>query len=366
MKRGIVIVFASLAVLIMVTLHYSVAQVPADAKKPAAETAKPPTPAEKGKGLYMKYCALCHGDSGEGYLADEANALANQDFLKSATDGFIVEAIIRGRPGTPMSAWGEVHGGVLTYGDVQALVAFMRGWQKEEAVNLSWAPGEVNAKDGGKIYKERCAACHGQQGEGASALSLSNPVFQATASDGFIAYAITNGRRGTSMPAFKSSLSSKKTANIIAYLRTLESPEKEAPKRPDIGDAFDEEGLKKGLLNPGNPLARFLPVQGRYVPADSVYKAYTAKKSFIILDARPYNDYLKAHILGAVSVPFYEVENALDYLPKDVWIIAYCVCPHAMSGKAVDALRKAGFDKTAILDEGFQEWMRRGYPVAAE
>jgi hypothetical protein len=41
-------------------------------------------PAEKGADLYMKYCGLSHGKSGEGYLEYDASALAHQpiSFLK--------------------------------------------------------------------------------------------------------------------------------------------------------------------------------------------------------------------------------------------------------------------------------------------
>jgi cytochrome c oxidase cbb3-type subunit 3/ubiquinol-cytochrome c reductase cytochrome c subunit len=363
MKRALIVGPVVLMLLIVVALHYSGAQVPEEAQESAKESLAPEKIAEKGKGLYMKYCALCHGNEGEGYLADEANALANQDFLKSATDEFLIQGIVRGRPGTPMSAWGVEKGGVLTATDVLAIVAFLRGWQKEESVDLAGIEVKGDAKAGGAIYKQRCAGCHGPKGEGASAPGVSNPVFLDTASDGFIRYAIVNGRRGTFMPAFKKTLSSQQIDNVVSLIRSWEPEPEVAPDSLESLSRETPESLKAALLNPGNAPADFSPRDGRYVPADQVYEAYTEGKSFVIIDARPHNEYVKAHVKGAVSLPFYEVEGAVDYLPRDAWIIAYCVCPHAMSGKAVDALRKAGFTKTAILDEGFQEWRKRGYPV---
>ena len=41
-----------------------------------------------GQVKYDLYCALCHGEQGEGYLAPQANALANPEFLAAATDEF--------------------------------------------------------------------------------------------------------------------------------------------------------------------------------------------------------------------------------------------------------------------------------------
>jgi cytochrome c oxidase cbb3-type subunit 3/ubiquinol-cytochrome c reductase cytochrome c subunit len=324
-------------------------------------------PADKvfrqGESLYRTYCSLCHGEDGEGYIADEANALSNQDFLRSASDAFIIEGIAQGRPGTPMSAWGSKYGGVLGDDEILALLAFIRGWQTEKPANLSGITVDGDAKRGKKIYKQWCAACHGKQGEGLYALSLSNRVFQETASDPFIYYAIKEGRRETSMPAFKARLLTQEVYDVIAFIRTMEPAAKQVPIGSDVKVEFTPARLEGALLNPGNPLAEFVPAEGRYVPADSVYAAYKANKSFIIIDARPHNDYLRAHIEGAVSVPFYDVGKAVDLLPRDAWIITYCVCPHAMSGKALDKLRSAGFEKTGILDEGFNVWMDRGYPV---
>ena len=46
-------------------------------------------------------------------------------------------------------------------------------------------------------------------------------------------------------------------------------------------------------------------------------------------------------------------------------MIAYCACPHHLSGDVVDALRLRGLKTSAILDEGVLEWHRRGYPMVA-
>src|SRR5688572_9370944 len=64
-----------------------------------------------GEQLFTTYCALCHGDEGQGYVADNAPALNNQDFLASASEGFLREAIKHGRPGTSMAAYSVSAGG---------------------------------------------------------------------------------------------------------------------------------------------------------------------------------------------------------------------------------------------------------------
>jgi hypothetical protein len=63
-----------------------------------------------GGEVYARYCALCHGDRGQGYAADNANALRSPEFLSTVSDEFLRAAILKGRSGTPMSAWGQQYG----------------------------------------------------------------------------------------------------------------------------------------------------------------------------------------------------------------------------------------------------------------
>ena len=61
-------------------------------------------------------------------------------------------------------------------------------------------PEEV--KDFNVLYKQNCAACHGEQGHGGIAISLANPVYIALAGQQQIAKATAEGGPGELMPAF--------------------------------------------------------------------------------------------------------------------------------------------------------------------
>ena len=331
------------------------------ADEPETKTQTPDL-AAKGSVLYTKYCSLCHAQNGEGYLADEANALSNQDFLASATDDFILQGILQGRPGTPMSAWAKERGGSLTQEEAEAIVFFIRTWQKEPSIELSHEAVRGNAGNGAALYERWCAACHGKQGNGGNAPELSNPVFQKTASDAFIRYAILNGRRRSAMSPYKATLNPRETDDVVSFIRTLTTQEEPRPPVTLNNEEYSEDTILKGVLNPGHPPADFSLIENKYVLADDVYAAYKAAQTFIIIDARPKSDFLRSHIKGALSIPFYDIENAIGLLPKDIWIITYCVCPHALSGKAADKLRASGYDKVAALDEGFFFWQKKGYP----
>jgi len=52
------------------------------------------------------------------------------------------------------------------------------------------------------LYAENCSGCHGAHGRGGAAISLADPVYLAIVDESSIRNVITNGVRGTSMPAF--------------------------------------------------------------------------------------------------------------------------------------------------------------------
>jgi len=315
--------------------------------------------AEEGEALYRKYCALCHGEQLEGYAADHANALANQNFLRSASDGFIATAIRRGRPGTPMAAYDESFGGPLGSQEVAILTAFIRSHQSEPPVALEKTV-EGDPAVGKAIYQKRCIGCHGREGEGNTALSLNNPLFLSTVTDGYIRFAIEYGREGTKMPAYGERMSTEELNGVTRYVRSFINTVSTARPEGEVPPAFDQV-----VINPDGPAPDFSPLrEGRYVPAEEVKKALEKGARMVILDARPTSDWLRSHIPGALPVPYYDPARMVDSIPRDgTWVLAYCACPHAASGRVMDTLRDRGFEKTAVIDEGVIEWAQRGYPM---
>ena len=127
-------------------------------------------------------------------------------------------------------------------------------------------------------------------------------------------------------------------------------------------------GLSSAWRSPTTGLVQmrarwYSPALGEFVSIDELKAAYDKGKAMVILDARPPADYVRSHTSGAVSVPFYAVKDYLDQLPKDKWIVAYCACPHAESGKAAKALKDNGYTKVKVFNEGFIEWRTRKYPI---
>ena len=332
-----------------------------------AACAAPPvseTPEQRGAELYEQYCEFCHGDVGQGYVADNATALANPEFLRIANDELLATAIRYGRPGTSMSAWGEVRAGPLTDEDIDDLVAFIRTWQVDPFVEVDdYVIDPDSSTIRGQTYYSvfGCEDCHGVMGLGGMYVTLENPWFLSVASDGYLRESILAGRPGTPMGSYADGdpddLTTAQLDDIIALIRSWErEPDTDPlpPFEPDVSNA---------VINPGGPEPDFQPIDGRYIGVDTVAAALETGATMILLDARPHADYVEGHLAGAVSVPFFELPAVIDELPTDVWIVNYCGCPHAVSGQSFDALAAAGFTRIAVLDEGYYEWVERGYPI---
>jgi rhodanese-related sulfurtransferase/predicted transcriptional regulator len=86
-------------------------------------------------------------------------------------------------------------------------------------------------------------------------------------------------------------------------------------------------------------------------------------ESVIVLDARPEEEYRSGHIPGAVSVPVDALEAALQTLPRDREVVAYCRGPYCVfSDEAVALLRSRGY-QARRLQEGLPDWRAAGMPV---
>jgi mono/diheme cytochrome c family protein/rhodanese-related sulfurtransferase len=301
-------------------------------------------------------CAVCHGEKGEGYKADQATALAQPDFLASATDQQISVAIAQGRKGTTMSAWMKDAGGPLSHGDIAALVAFIRTWQRGPIVKLDESAVHGNAESGKAIFERECERCHGNS---APNVRILNPQFLQHASDGFIRHALRTGRPPTSMPSYAESLGNQGIEDVLAYLRNLPPPPKEAPvaARPEPGPFKPVPQYPKGPAPQG-----FKAFPGM-TSVDVVSAQLARKARMLFLDARVPSDYEIEHIAGAYNVPFYDPTPYLDKLPKSTWLVAYCGCPHAESGNLARQLVNAGFTQVTVLDEGLWVWKERGHPM---
>jgi rhodanese-related sulfurtransferase/transposase-like protein len=104
-------------------------------------------------------------------------------------------------------------------------------------------------------------------------------------------------------------------------------------------------------------LQKFITQPGGLVASDreSLMKA-ARKGEVVVLDVRPTEEYLTAHLPFARSIPLKELRQRLAELPKDRSIVAYCRGPYCLMAKdAVDLLKKEGYAAIHLRD-GVAEW----------
>ncbi|MFZ5893469.1 MAG: c-type cytochrome [Myxococcota bacterium] len=314
-----------------------------------------------GRELYGRMCAVCHGQSGEGYKADQAPRLAQEGFLASASDAYLRNVITFGRMGTTMSAWGKERSGPLGADDVNALIKFMRTWQKGPPATLDESVLRGQVYVGKVVYDTECASCHGANGVTGPELRIGNADFLNSVSNGFLRYAIRNGRPNTKMAAYAAKLTPEQIDGVILQLRSWQAPPEPPPPPPPPPAPLP---LGQVTIHPKGPEPKGFKAHPATTPVDVVKAELDRGAKLGFLDARAPSDYLNEHIEGAVSVPFYDPSPYIDKLPKDVWLVCYCACPHAESGQLAEKLRKAGFKKVTVLDEGLNVWRTRNYPIA--
>jgi mono/diheme cytochrome c family protein/rhodanese-related sulfurtransferase/catechol 2,3-dioxygenase-like lactoylglutathione lyase family enzyme len=318
--------------------------------------------AKNAEGMYQKYCALCHGENREGYAADNAPSLRSHSLMAtSKSTNFLRYTVQYGRAGTAMAGYLDTQGGPMEYIEIELLLQWLYEMSgTEEPIEISREPVHGDIALGSEIYGNKCAVCHGLEGEGISAPALGNPMLLATATDEFLKYAISEGRDGTPMIAFKESLSDDEINGVTAFLRSRASGWN-IPKLDTITIPTPENYV----LNPNGKAPTFDLREGLYVSSKQVYEALQDSTRMIILDARSEVAWRQTHIPGSIPVPYYEEPEAFvgDLPNDDTWILAYCACPHAASGRVVKTLRRYGYKNTAIIDEGILVWAQLGYPV---
>jgi rhodanese-related sulfurtransferase/predicted transcriptional regulator len=87
------------------------------------------------------------------------------------------------------------------------------------------------------------------------------------------------------------------------------------------------------------------------------------RDELVLIDVRPEFEYAAGHLPGAISVPPDRLAAALDDLPADRDVVAYCRGPYCVyADEAVRHLRARG-RRALRLDDGLPEWRLAGGPV---
>ena len=101
------------------------------------------------------------------------------------------------------------------------------------------------------------------------------------------------------------------------------------------------------------------------IEADELKKMIESKTDIVVVDNQPKSEYNKAHILGAVNLPWaMEIEGPVD-LPRGKLLILYCGCAHEEDSASVakQLIENFGYEEIKLLKGGWAEWVKLGYPI---
>ena len=135
---------------------------------------------------------------------------------------------------------------------------------------------------------------------------------------------------------------------------------------PDVGRFFLQlRSLAESRLAEVQTVTRqYLEERGALEPVgnDELVRRVRAGEVTLI-DVRPHEEYVAAHIPGAISVPLAELGTRVGTLQKRRDIVAYCRGPYCvMALDAVDLLRRKGF-RAHRMEQGVPEWRAQGWRV---
>lgn len=159
-----------------------------------------------GERLFMNNCAQCHGSDargGKGYPN-----LTDSDWLHGGTPEAITETLTKGRIGNmpPMAA------AVGTADDVKNVANYV--------LSLSGSPNDALRASLGKAKFGACAACHGLDGKGNTAIgapNLTDNIWLHGYGEAVIR-AMVNGGKVNPMPAQADKLSPEQIHVLAAYV----------------------------------------------------------------------------------------------------------------------------------------------------
>jgi len=253
----------------------------------------------RGKAIYDKWCAECHGDTGAGDGSAQTYMLPRpRDFTKALyqvrttasgelpTDADLRRVINEGMPGTAMPQWRDR----LTDTQREDVIAYIKSFSQFFAgaaptpIEIGNAPGSSAEAiaEGREVYtKLECFKCHGQQGrgDGTSAPTLTDdwdqPIFAADLAASWrfnggssveeIYTRLRTGLDGTPMPSFSDVIDSKIITDeqlwrVAQYVRSL------SPDEPPAVREVIRARLADGVLPRGPDDTTWTRAEAYYVP----------------------------------------------------------------------------------------------------
>ena len=202
----------------------------------------PPDKMVRGEHLYVRNCAVCHGDRGSGAVWTQSSLNPPpRNFTAALRDELTRERMITsvtyGRPGTAMMSFRKR----LSPEEIETVVDYIRASflgkaapapQAEQIVqadmSLPFPEGlHGDAEKGKRFFENNCFTCHGKKGDGNGPRSkfinpkprdFLTPKSRSRFNRPTLFVAVRDGVRGSVMPSWGKVLSDQQIADVAEYV----------------------------------------------------------------------------------------------------------------------------------------------------
>lgn len=262
-----------------------------------ASSALAQTDVEKGKAVYERLCAFCHGPegAGDGPAAQYLNP-APRDFtmglykwkstpfdeyaptdadLQRMISGMRSHDSVEGWDGmnnTSMPGWSDLLG-KEEIGQIAAYLKTLAGYEQAGKATIELTgkvkPDDKSIERGRLLFKDRCSECHGELGRGNATKKLKDDwggrtwprdltqgwTFRAGATPEDIYTRVTVGIPGTQMPSFADPASNKVMTeaqrwDVANYAALLNEPK----RKPAVNNILKAARSEKRIEGPNDPI----------------------------------------------------------------------------------------------------------------
>jgi ArsR family transcriptional regulator len=88
-----------------------------------------------------------------------------------------------------------------------------------------------------------------------------------------------------------------------------------------------------------------------------------SRQPVVVVDLREADEFRAGHLPGAISVPIAELDRRYAEIPASPMVVLYCRCALDEAATAYAFLETKGYVNHVVLQEGYDGWLRRRYPI---
>ncbi len=103
------------------------------------------------------------------------------------------------------------------------------------------------------------------------------------------------------------------------------------------------------------------------IEPDQVKRLLDMGEKIAFIDLREAPAFAQAHLPQARSIPITELGKRFGEIPRSGRVVMYCPCPQGERDESYAYLlmRNERYRNISVLNGGYTEWTKRGYPVQA-